>query len=114
MNRYTRKPRKYHNDKVTVGGITFDSKKEADRYCELLLLQRAGRISELQRQVKFKLLPTQRGEQRTERPVTYIADFVYTRDGKVVVEDVKGLKTREYVIKRKLMKYFHGIEINEV
>lgn len=114
MNRYTRKPRKYHNEKVAVSGITFDSKKEADRYCELLLLQRAGRISELQRQVKFKLLPTQRGEQRTERPVTYIADFVYTQDGRVVVEDVKGMKTREYVIKRKLMKYFHGIEINEV
>lgn len=52
MNRYTRKPRKYHNEKVAVSGITFDSKKEADRYCELLLLQRAGRISELQRQVK--------------------------------------------------------------
>ena len=106
--------RKYHNEKATVNGIRFDSKKEANRYGELLMLQRAGRISELQRQVKFKLLPTQRGEQRTERPVTYIADFVYTQDGIVVVEDVKGLKTREYVIKRKMMKYFHGIEISEV
>jgi hypothetical protein len=80
---------------------------------ELCLLQRAGEISDLKRQVPFELIPKQEGE----RAVKYIADFVYTERGKQVVEDVKSSATRkkaEYVIKRKLMRYIHNIKIKEV
>lgn len=92
---------KYSAKKTTVDGITFDSAKEAQRYCELKLLERAGEISDLQRQVKFTLIP----KQEDERPVFYIADFVYEeKGGKRVVEDVKGYRTKDYIIKRKLFK----------
>ena len=104
---------KYHNVKTTTSdGITHDSIKEANRWCELKLLQRAGKIQHLQRQVKYALIPKQQGE----REVSYIADFVYhiAEDGKLVVEDVKGKKTKEYVIKRKLMMWIHGIKIKEI
>ena len=118
---------KYHARKVTVDGIVFDSRKEADRWRELKLLERAGKITELKRQVKFTLIPTQRkfcceidkngrfkkGEV-LERPVAYIADFAYMQDGKYIVEDTKGVKTPEYVIKRKLMLWLKGIRIREV
>ena len=106
---------KYGSKKITVGGMTFDSKKEAARYQELYFLQRAGKISDLQTQVKFELLPSQRIDGKVvERPVTYIADFVYKQDGKTVVEDTKGFKTKDYILKRKMMLYFHGIKIKEV
>lgn len=118
---------KYHNKKITVGGITFDSKKEAARYQELYFMQRAGEIKDLKRQVKFVLVPAQRekvwNEKKSryeegkviEREVSYVADFVYTnRLGFMVVEDTKGFKTKEYIIKRKLMLYFHRIRIQEV
>lgn len=101
---------KYGNVKVTVDGHTFDSKKEYNRYCELKLMERAGLIKDLETQKKFELIPKQDGE----RAVNYIADFVYTENGETVVEDTKGFKTKEYIIKRKLMKYIHGIEIKEV
>lgn len=101
---------KYGNIKtVTSDGITHDSIREANRWCELKLLERAGKISDLQRQVKFELIPKQDGE----RPVYYIADFVYVENGREVVEDAKGKRTKEYIIKRKLMLYFHGIKIKE-
>lgn len=73
-------------------------------------MERSGKISELRRQVSFEVVPAQKGE----RPVRYIADFVYNHDGQTVVEDVKGFRTREYVIKRKLMLWVHGIEIKEL
>ena len=105
---------KYGAKKVTVCGITFDSKKEAKRYAELDLLARAGKISGLQTQVKFELIPSQKVNGRVaERAVNYVADFVYFKDGEKVVEDTKGYKTPEYIIKRKLMLHVHGIRVKE-
>ena len=102
---------KYHNIKTTTSdGITHDSRKEANRWCELKLLERAGKIKHLQRQVKYHLIPKQDGE----REVCYIADFVYNEDGKLVVEDTKGKRTADYIIKRKLMLWIHGIRIKEI
>ena len=91
---------KYRNQKTPLYGIPFDSKKEAWRYAELLDKYNRGEISDLRLQVPFELIPKQKGE----RTVVYIADFVYVMDGKTVVEDVKGCKTKDYVIKRKLFK----------
>lgn len=117
---------KYGNRKVSVGGMTFDSQKEYRRFCELSLLERAGQIHDLRRQVKYVLIPAQyepdaigpkggvkRGK-LLEREVSYVADFVYTQDGKTVVEDSKGFRTPEYIIKRKLMLHIHNIKIKEV
>lgn len=121
---------KYLNQKIKIGGKTFDSKKERDRWNELNLLQRAGKISGLERQVKFVLIPTQyekfpRYSQKTgkrlkdgirtlEQECSYVADFVYMQDGNQVVEDTKGVKTKDYIIKRKLMLKEHGIRIKEI
>lgn len=106
---------KYHSRRITRDGITYDSVKEFSRHQELLLLERAGAIQGLKRQVKFELIPSQRyGGKVVERPVRYIADFVYQEDGKLVVEDVKGMKTRDYILKRKMMLYLCGIRIREV
>lgn len=106
---------KYGNRKVIRDGIAFDSAKECARYCELKLMQRAGVISDLQMQVSFELIPSQRINGKVaERAVNYIADFVYKQDGQTVVEDTKGFKTKEYIIKRKLMLWRHGIQIKEV
>jgi hypothetical protein len=122
---------KFKNKKVKLNGITFDSIKEAHRYSELTLMQKAGEITELQRQVEFELIPTQKefipyttktGKERLksrviERPVKYIADFVYTdKNGQMVVEDVKSdaTRTKDYVIKRKLMLFKNGIKIKEI
>lgn len=106
---------KYHSRKITRDGMTFDSMKEYRRYCELLLLERAGAITDLQRQVKFELIPAQRIDGKVvERACQYIADFVYLENGKKVVEDTKGVKTKDYIIKRKLMLYIHGIQVKEV
>ena len=98
----------------TVDGIEHDSKKEAARWQELNLMLRARLIEDLQRQVRFELIPKQDGE----RACTYIADFVYIdrKTGQKVVEDVKSPATRTeaYRIKRKLMLYVHGIRIREI
>ncbi len=108
-------PSKYHSKKVIVDGVEFDSRKEARMYSELLLLERAGAIQGLQRQVKFELIPSQRYDGKViERPCHYIADFVYRENGNLVVEDTKGFRTKDYVIKRKLMLYLCGIRIKEV
>lgn len=107
---------KYGNTKVTINGEKFDSKREARRYNELLLLQKAGKISNLQRQVKYTLVPSQRIDGKVvERECYYTADFVYrdTSTGKEVVEDSKGVRTKDYIIKRKLMLWKHGIKIVE-
>lgn len=80
----------------------------------MLLLERAGAIQNLQRQVKIELLPPQRiGRRVVERACSYIADFVYEQDGQMVVEDVKGFKTPEYRLKKKMLLYFHGIMVKE-
>lgn len=121
---------KYGAKKITVDGIEFDSKKEARRWQELKLLERSGQIYDLERQVKFVLIPAQRepdiigarGGRKPgkliERECAYIADFCYTIPGEIaitkVVEDTKGVKTPEYIIKRKLMLYIHGIRVREV
>ena len=103
---------KYRNRKTEIDGITFHSRKEGERYLELKMLQRAGKIRDLSMQVEFELIPKQDGE----RACKYKADFVYhmADTGKMVVEDVKGKRTREYIIKRKLMLWRHGIKIVEV
>lgn len=114
---------KYHNAKYKYNGIIFDSKAEMRRYLELLPLLRTGIISDLQRQVKFELVPSQKlpeprkrlgRMERTERAVNYIADFVYRKGEKLIVEDVKGVATKDYIIKRKLMLWVHGIQIKEI
>ena len=106
---------KYGSRKVTRDGMTFDSQKEYRRFCELRLLERAGKVTDLQRQVKFELIPSQRiGGKVVERACAYVADFVYMENGKKVVEDTKGFKTTDYIIKRKLMLWVHGIRIKEI
>lgn len=116
---------KYGNRKVTRNGVTYDSKKEADRHAVLKLMERGGLIYNLNRQVKYVLIPAQyepdvmgvgghvKKGKLLEREVSYVADFTYTENGRLVVEDVKGYRTPEYKIKRKLMLYLHGIRIKE-
>jgi hypothetical protein len=106
---------KFGNRKTLFNGITFDSRREAKRYAELVLLLRAGQISNLRRQVPFELLPSQKRNGKViERPVRYVADFVYIENGQEVVEDAKGLRTKEYILKRKLMLWQYGIQIKEI
>ncbi len=94
----------------------YDSKREAKRAGELKLMRASGQIKCLREQVKFELIPAQRGDDGKviERAVAYVADFVYERDGKVIVEDAKGMTTPAYIIKRKLMLSVHGIRVVEV
>ena len=117
---------KYHSKKTVVDGMVFDSLKEARRYGVLKALEKTGEISGLRRQVEFLLIPEQREPDTIgkrggvhkgkviERKVAYYADFVYVRDGEVVVEDAKGIRTHDYIIKRKLMLHIHGIRVKEV
>ena len=120
---------KYHSKKTVIDGITFDSKKEAERYSELKLFERCGAISNLELQKVYELIPAQYefyerygkngnrlkdGKKCIEKSCVYKADFVYIENGKTVVEDVKGFRTKEYKIKKKLMLYIHGIKIKEV
>ena len=110
---------KYHNQKTNLDGIEFDSRKDARRYAELLLMQKAGEIYDLQRQVQFVLIPKQTDPitgKMLEREAKYIADFTYRscKTGRITVEDTKGMKTKDYILKRKLMLYRHGIKIQEV
>lgn len=118
--------KKYGNKKIYADGEVFDSKKEYRRWNELIMLVKAREITGLQRQVKYVLIPAQREPDLTgprggirrgkliEREVAYIADFVYTdRDGNTIVEDCKGMRTKEYIIKRKLMLKEYGIRIKE-
>lgn len=115
------KRNKYGNKKIVMDGEKFDSLKEAGRYQELKLLERTGKITDLQRQVSFELIPAQRDGRGkvVEKKCSYIADFVYQekeRNGEshIVVEDVKGKKTEVYKIKKKLMLHVQGIRIKEV
>ena len=106
---------KYHAKKAKYNGMTFDSQKEAIRYRELELMQRAGVIEGLRTQVAYELIPAQKDAdgKLIERAVRYVADFVYEEDGIPVVEDCKGFKTDTYKIKRKLMLYRYGIRVKE-
>ena len=131
---------KLNNRTVCIDGIEFQSAKEGTRYSELKLLQKAGQISDLEMQKVYELIPAQyktvetgefykRGEKKgqpktkqicLEQSVVYKADFVYKENGKLVVEDVKGFRDpasatyAKFVLKRKMMLYFHGIKIKEV
>lgn len=130
---WKRSKSKYNSKSIEVDGIAFDSKKEARRYQELSLLEKAGAIRDLQMQVKFVLIPAQyeftnerytKGKKKgclkqgklLERECVYIADFVYIdlENARKVVEDTKGFRTKDYIIKRKLMLHVHGIQIREV
>lgn len=127
--------RKYHNKKITIDGLTFDSKKEARRYQELKALEKAGVIYGLRTQVKYLLIPAQheltdevyikgknKGDPKKgkllERECAYYADFVYMQGDNTIVEDVKGYRDGQaynlFVIKRKLMLYVHGIIVKEL
>ena len=127
---------KYKAKKTEVDGITFDSMKEAKRYQELKILEAAGQIKDLRLQVPYELIPAMREPDTVgkrggkikgkliERAVIYKADFVYLEKLDIpfsdqekweeVVEDVKGMRTKEYILKRKLMLYRYGIRIREV
>lgn len=98
---------KYHNKKTVVDGITFDSKREATRYGALKMLERVKRISNLRTQVKYPLIVNE------IKVCDYVADFVYEEAGRTIVEDVKGMRTRIYSVKKKLMKAVLGISILE-
>lgn len=104
---------KYHAKKTVVDGIEFDSAKEAKRYTKLCALEDAGKIQGLCLQVPFELLPSFECDGVKYRGMKYVADFVYYRDGKQVVEDVKGVKTPEYKLKKKLMAFINHINIEE-
>ena len=131
---------KLNNKSIVIDGIEFDSQKEGNRYCELKLLQRTGKISDLELQKKYELIPAQyeivetgeyykvgerKGQPKTKRvcieqSVVYIADFVYRQNGQVVVEDVKGYRDpasatyAKFVLKRKMMLWIHSIRIKEI
>lgn len=121
-----KKGNKLHAEKVDMtmpdGTLMhFDSKREARRYMDLWLMQRAGEITNLRTQVKYSLLPKQVHPDGTqERAIDYVADFVYEKDGETVVEDSKGFRNtasaayRVFVMKRKMMLYFHGVTVREV
>ena len=116
MYKYTIfKKSKYHNKRCEYKGIKFDSLKEMQYYKKLELLQNFGKISELKRQVEFVLIETFKLGDKTYRKTKYIADFVYKDgEGKYHVVDTKGFKTKEYLLKKKLMAWKYGIEIEEV
>lgn len=109
---------KYHNKKTVVDGITFDSKREAARWHELKLLERAGHIRDLERQVSFELAPGVRfaDKKRAQPPLRLIVDFRYLdlRYCTVVLEDVKGVITTAFTIKRHLLKAYRGLEVRIV
>lgn len=113
IGNYT-KQNKYHNKKVIYDGIKFDSEKEKNRYIGLKQLERLGVIQNLQRQVKYELQPSFKLNGNTIRSITYIADFVYIQDGVEVIEDVKGMRTKEYLLKKKLFEYKYQKEIKEI
>lgn len=106
---------KFHAKKTEIDGIVFDSKHEAERYAELKLLERGRVIKDLTLQPKFELQEGYTSPTGKKiRPITYIADFMYTEDGNTVVEDAKGMKTDVYKLKKKLFEYKYGIEVREV
>lgn len=108
--------RKYHNKKVEYDGYTFDSIREKNYYIKLKLLEKAGKIKELELQKEYELQPSFKLNNKTSRKITYRADFTYktTEDDKLHVIDVKGFRTDVYRLKKKLFEYRYGIEIEEI
>ena len=104
---------KYNAKKTVIDGIEFDSTREAKRYTRLRALEEDGKIQRLRLQVPFELVPSFECDGVKYREMRYVADFVYVRDGKVVVEDCKGFKTPEYKLKKKLMAYVNHVNIEE-
>lgn len=112
-----KRTQKYGNTKVREGDMVFDSKAEHKRWQYLVLLERAGKISRLQRQVPFELIPAMESSKGKHiRPTSYVADFTYSvcNTGEFIVEDVKGAVTPEFRLKRKLMLHVHNIEVQEI
>lgn len=138
--RINKRTNKLGNRSITIDGISFQSVREGNRYCELKLLQRAGKISNLELQKRYELIPahyeevetgeyykvgSKKGQPKTKRvckelAVDYVADFVYEENGKTIVEDSKGFRDpssatyKVFVIKRKLMLWKYGIFVKEV
>lgn len=104
---------KYHAKRTSVDGITFDSKREADRYLVLKSMEEDGTIEDLRRQVRYELVPAFDVDGKHYRPVCYVADFTYRENGHEVIEDVKGVVTDVYRLKRKLVAYRYGMNIRE-
>lgn len=110
------KPSKYRSKRTEVDGIKFHSKKEADRYVQLKLLEKAGRISNLrlQERIPIRIWPLRIAQDAEPVLVAhYVADFVYARDGRTVTEDVKGFKTETYKLKKKIVEALYGITVHE-
>ena len=119
---------KYGNKKAKANGRVFDSRTERSRYYTLQILEKAGEISDLRMQVPFEIIPavyetvevqlktkTKQVQKLVQRAAHYVADFVYKdKDGNMVVEDSKGFRTKEYLLKKKMMRAFLGITIKEV
>lgn len=105
---------KYGAKKVEVDGIKFDSKKEANRYQVLKLMEQAGAIQNLELQKKFELIPSFKIDGKIIRGISYKADFCYYENGRYVVEDVKGYRTEVYKLKSKLFAYKYGFQIKEI
>lgn len=106
-------PRKYKSEPITIDGIRFDSKKEGRRWAQLQLLQRAGEISGLERQVKIALMGRDGPILTpTGRQAYYVADFTYWEKGVQIWDDAKGFRTPEYLLKRAILAA-QGIEIRE-
>lgn len=108
LNLLPKKASKYHNTRTLLDGIRFDSAKEADYYCQLKILQKAGQVIKIELQPKFELQEGFTSQFGKERPIIYKADFkVFYKDGHIEVVDVKGFKTKEYNIKRKVFLYHY-------
>lgn len=110
------KESKYHSNKTEVDGKTFDSKKEANYYARLIYLQLAGEIKEIELQPSFELQPSYKRDGKTIRSINYKADFKVTdKEGHEYYVDTKGFKTKEYLIKKKMLLYrYPGIDFREV
>ena len=108
--------RKYHNKRVIYDGYTFDSIREKNYYIKLKLLEKAGKIKELELQKEYELQPSFKLNNKTYRSIKYRADFTYktTEDDKLHVVDVKGFRTDVYRLKKKLFEYKYRIEIEEI
>lgn len=108
---------KYKNKKIVMDGIEFDSRLEANRYCQLKILERAREIKDLRIQVEFVIQPSYKKNNKTIRAIKYIADFVYydVKKKKTIIEDTKGFRNEVYRIKKKLFEYkYPDLEIVEI
>ena len=116
MGKGTQAGMKYHNKKVECDGIIFDSIKEKNYYCELKILRMAGEVIDFERQVTFELQPKFKCAGKTIRAIKYVADFVVTyADGSIAVIDTKGYKTKEYLLKKKMLLYrYPDINFKEI